>query len=64
MKISAVGEGVEWKQALSSAAPYELNYALPWFIMGQIQKASRNFLSKQEGTVQFRPKNHLKLLSL
>jgi hypothetical protein len=29
-------------------APNELNYALPWLLMGQIQKTSRYFLSKQE----------------
>jgi hypothetical protein len=51
MKISAVGEGAEWKSALSPTTPNELNYALTWFLMGQIQKTSRYFLSKQEGTV-------------
>jgi hypothetical protein len=36
MKISAVGEEAEWKKALSPTAPNELNYALPWLLMGQI----------------------------
>jgi hypothetical protein len=51
VKISSVGEGMEWKQELSPAATNELNYALPWLLMGQIQKTSKYFLSKQEGTV-------------
>ena len=51
MKLSAIGEGAEWKYALSPTAPNELNYALPWLLMGQIQKTSRYFLSKPEGTV-------------
>jgi hypothetical protein len=51
MKISMVGEGKEWKKALSPTAPNELNYALPWLIMGQIQNSFRNFLSKQDVTV-------------
>jgi hypothetical protein len=41
MKISVVGKGAEWKQALSPKAPNELNLALPWLLMGQIQKTSR-----------------------
>jgi hypothetical protein len=36
-----VGKGAEWKQALSPKAPNELNLALPWLLMGQIQKTSR-----------------------
>jgi hypothetical protein len=48
MKISVEGEGTEWKETLSLTAPNELNYALLWLIMGQIQKSSRYFLSKQE----------------
>jgi hypothetical protein len=51
MKKSVVGEGGEWKKALSPTAPNELNFALPWLIMGQIKKSSGNFLSKQEETV-------------
>ncbi len=41
MKISAVGEGAEWESALSPTTPNELNYALTWFLMGQIKKTSR-----------------------
>jgi hypothetical protein len=36
----------------SPTAPNELDYAFPWLIMGQIQKTSRFFLSKQECTVK------------
>jgi hypothetical protein len=36
MKISGIGEGAEWKYALCPTAPNELNYALPWLIMGPI----------------------------
>jgi hypothetical protein len=32
MKISKVGEGAEWKKALSPTVPNELHYALPWLI--------------------------------
>ncbi len=46
MKLSAIGEGAEWKYVPSPSAPIELNYALPWLLMGQIQKTSN-----QEGTV-------------
>jgi hypothetical protein len=35
----------------SPTAPNKLNYALPWLLVGQIQKTFRYFLSKQEGTV-------------
>jgi hypothetical protein len=48
VKLGAIGEGAEWKLALSPTAPNELNYALPWLLMGQIQKTSRYFLSKQD----------------
>ncbi len=62
MKISAVGEGAEWKSALSPTTPNELNYALTWFLMGQIQKLLDTFYPNKKGV--FRPKNHLTLLSL
>jgi hypothetical protein len=55
MKISTVVEGAEWKLALSPTALKELHYALPWLLMGQIQKNKKGL---------FRPKNHLTLLSL
>ncbi len=51
MKLSAIGEGAEWQKALSPTALYELNYALPWLLMSQIQKTFRYFLSTQQGTV-------------
>jgi hypothetical protein len=51
MNINVVGKGAEWKKAPSPTALNELNYALPWLIMSQIQKTSRYFLSKEEGTV-------------
>jgi hypothetical protein len=53
MKISVVGKGAEWKKAPSPTALNELNYALPWLIMGQILKTYgyAYFLSKPEGTV-------------
>ncbi len=38
MKISMVGEGVEWKYAHSPKALNELNPALPRLPMGQIKK--------------------------
>jgi hypothetical protein len=46
----------EWKEALSSTTPYELNYALPWLLMGQIQKTYRysTFYPNKKGL--FRPK--------
>jgi hypothetical protein len=51
MKIRAVGEGAECKIRASPSAPNKINYALPWLLVGQIQKTLRYFLSKQEGTV-------------
>jgi hypothetical protein len=38
-------------EALSPTATNELNYALTWLLMAQIQNTSRYFLSKQEETV-------------
>jgi hypothetical protein len=38
-------------EALSPTVPNELNYALTWLLMAQIQNTSRYFLSKQEGNV-------------
>ncbi len=38
MKLSAIGEGTECKLVLSPTAPSELNYAVPWLLMGQIKK--------------------------
>jgi hypothetical protein len=43
---------------LSPTVPNELNYALPWVIMDQIQKASRYSLSKQEGAVEAKKLTH------
>jgi hypothetical protein len=57
-----VGEGAEWKSALTPTAPYELNNALPLLIIGQIQKILNTFYPNKKGV--FGPKNHLTLLSL
>jgi hypothetical protein len=43
---------------LSPTAPNELNYALPQLVMVHIQKTSRYFLSKQEGTVKANKPSH------
>jgi hypothetical protein len=59
MKIREVGEGVEWKSALFPTSPNELNYALPWLLVGQIKKTSGTFKIGQ-----YRPKKHLTLLAI
>jgi hypothetical protein len=43
---------------LSPTAPNEQNYALAWLLMGQIQKMSKYFLFKQEGTVKAKKPSH------
>jgi hypothetical protein len=62
VKISSVGEGMEWKQALSPAATNELNYALPWLLIGKFKKLLNTFYPNKKGL--FRQKNHHTLLSL
>ncbi len=42
----------------SSTAPNEQNLALPWLITGQILKASRYTLSKQEGNDEAKKSSH------
>jgi hypothetical protein len=54
MKISAKGEGAEWKKLFILQRPNELNYASPWLIMGQIQKLLDTFHPNKKG--QFRQK--------
>jgi len=62
MKMSTVGEGVEWKSVHASKVPNELNQSLQRFIMGQKLKTLDTFFRYQKGLNM--PINHLKLLSL
>jgi hypothetical protein len=60
--ISAIGESVEWKSALSPTAPNELNPALPQSILAKCKTPQDTFFPNKKGLN--RPKNHFKLLSL